>query len=732
MFRGKQEENIAIDVKSQKLLSNLLAENPRLAKILREASNAAEARSGIEDWVREMIQSRPHVMRYYNCEDNEKKHKLFKALKWRDYAAVRLLDYIKHAGREFVDLNLGEAYVQSDPIKLLWLAVKQGVGHAGAHFFMDMLHLFRQFTGKRNRKMPSRKDLETWMERYPSGLDERIIKLRQDNRDRIIKIIIELIDKQEIKSEKFQFEPGSNQQEKFDKALTWWDEPAFHYVFAVRTPELLNRMLAYSLDPATMDILYDAKNVGIPFFINPYYLSLLQVHNPEYAVGADLAIRDYIIYSRELVEEFGNIKAWEKEDVVKPGEPNAAGWLLPMKHNIHRRYPHVAILIPDSMGRACGGLCSSCQRMYNFQSGHLNFNLDRLKPHETWPQKLKRLMEYFENDSQLRDILITGGDALMSSDKTLKKILDAVYHMAKAKKEANKKRKNGEKYAEMLRIRLGTRLPVYLPQRVTPSLVSLLAEFKQKASLLGIKQFVIQTHFESPMEVTPEARDAIKKLLDAGWMVTNQLVFTASASRRGHTARLRQVLNEVGVMPYYTFSVKGYHENKRMFTPNSRAVQEMMEEKVFGTLSMDSHETLKHFPFETEKMIDNIKDMREANELPFLATDRNVLNIPGVGKSLTFRVIGLTHDGRRILEFDHDYKRHHSPIIHKMGKVVVIESKSLGEYLEQLEDVGEDTEEYRNLYGYSLCETEERMPIYKYPEYDFEVTEEFTNLQIPN
>src|SRR6056297_3608683 len=138
------------------------------------------------------------------------------------------------------------------------------------------------------------------------------------------------------------------------------------------------------------------------------------------------------------------------------------------------------------MGRACGGLCVSCQRMYDFQRGNLNFNLDELKPTETWPQKLVRLMKYFEDDSQLRDILITGGDALMSSDKSLKKVLDAVYEMAKNKKEDNKYRKNGEKYAELLRVRLGTRLPIYLPQRITSELVEILKEFKDKASAIGV------------------------------------------------------------------------------------------------------------------------------------------------------------------------------------------------------------------------------------------------------
>lgn len=122
-----------------------------------------------------------------------------------------------------------------------------------------------------------------------------------------------------------------------------------------------------------------------------------------------------------------------KEDVVEAGKPNAAGWLVPDGHNIHRRYPEVAILIPDSMGRACGGLCASCQRMYDFQSERLNFNFEELKPKESWDKRLRKLMEYFENDTQLRDILITGGDALMSQNKTLRNILEAVYKWRYAK-----------------------------------------------------------------------------------------------------------------------------------------------------------------------------------------------------------------------------------------------------------------------------------------------------------
>ena len=90
----------------------------------------------------------------------------------------------------------------------------------------------------------------------------------------------------------------------------------------------------------------------------------------------------------------------------------------------------------------------------------------------------------------------------------------------------------------------------------------------------------------------------------------------------------------------------------------------------------------------------------------------------------------LFRRSRRILEFSHDPTRTHSPIIEKMGKIVIIESKSISEYLRQLEDMGEDVSEYRDVYGYSLGETEPRMPIYEYPEYAFQITDEMTNLQI--
>lgn len=728
MNEAEMLDKIAITVKSHRLLKQLLQENPMLEEIMRNSKNETEALVGVQQWVMEELRKNPDAYEYYSQEHAGRD--TFEKLQWKDYAAIRLLDYIDNAGREFPDHNLRGEIAVSNPIKLLWLAVNKGTGGAKPYFFEDMLHLFRQFSGASLPQPPAEEQVRAWMDRYPTGTDPRMIKLREENRERIINILIDMMDSGEISSSKYKFTEGLSREQKFLQMLKWWREHTFHLHFAVRSPDLLNRMLGESLDPDTMKVLYEAEEKGIPFFVNPYYLSLLHVRVPYFAIGADLAIRHYVVYSQQLIDEFGHIVAWEKEDKVKPGEPNAAGWLLPSHHSVHRRYPEVAILIPDTMGRACGGLCSSCQRMYDFQSGHLNFNLDKLRPDETWSERLERLMEYFENDTQLRDILITGGDALMSTDTSLKKILDSIYEMAKRKKAANESRPEGEKYAELVRVRLGSRLLAYLPQRVTPELAEMLADFRARAAGLGVQQFVIQTHIESPLEITPETREATQRLLNAGWVVTNQLVFTAAASRRGHTARLREALNDIGILTYYTFSVKGYMENNFNFAPNARAVQEELEEKQIGSIPGEHHERIREFAADGANMIQNIDAVRREAGLPFLATDRNVLNLPGVGKSLTFRAIGITRYGRRILEFDHDATRTHSPIIHKMGKVIIIESKSIAEYLQQLADIGEDTSEYQDLYGYSIGETEPRLNIFEYPEYDYEITEEYSNLDV--
>jgi len=639
---------------------------------------------------------------------------------------IRLL--IGYDGQEVHELST-DCRLEIQTLTLLWqfLTGRLENPEMPSDLFVDLFHLFRLLDGA-EIPLPSPQRVRSRTERWPSGLDEAVRAIRADNRERMLHLLVQKIENRKSKTpSRYRFAEGMTYDEKYRQVAAWWDDFRFQLAMAVKSPSELNRFLAGSLSSETMYLLSKARKKGMPFFATPYYLSLLDVTGDGYD---DAAIRSYILYSPQLVETYGRIRAWEREDVVEAGKPNAAGWLLPDGHNIHRRYPEVAILIPDTMGRACGGLCASCQRMYDFQSERLNFEFEALRPKESWDHKLRRLMNYFEEDTQLRDILITGGDALMSQNKTLRNMLEAVYRMACRKRRANAGRPDGEKYAELQRVRLGSRLPAYLPMRVNDELVEILREFREKASAVGVKQFIVQTHFQTPLEVTPEAEEAIRKILSAGWLITNQLVYTVAASRRGHTARLRQVLNSLGVVCYYTFSVKGFEENRAVFTPNSRSMQEQVEEKVYGRLTAGQASELDALLADGRDTAAKLRRFMRKYRLPFLATDRSVLNLPAIGKSMTFRLVGFTPEGRRILRFDHDRTRRHSPIIDRMGEIFIVESKSVAAYLRQLGKMGEDPEDYASIWAYTRGETEPRFGLYEYPGFDFGVTDRMSNLEL--
>jgi len=590
----------------------------------------------------------------------------------------------------------------------------------GTDLYIDLFMQLRQLTGY-EPQMPSEKKIHQLTQRWESGLDAAVIAVRNENRERMLHLLVEKVEN--THSTRFHFVEGMSYEEKYHKVSQWWYDDRFQLFMALKTPAEINLFMGKTLSSETMFLMRSARKKGIPFFVTPYYLSLLD----PYGRYDDTAIRSYIFYSPELVKNFGNIRAWEREDVVVAGEPNAAGWIVPEGENIHRRYPEVAILIPDTMGRACGGLCASCQRMYGFQSKRLNFDFSELKAHDSWPKKLSRLMLYFENDPLLRDILITGGDALMSRNKTLKYILDAVYKMAGRKHKANIQRPEGEKYAELQRVRLGSRLPAYLPMRIDDELVEILRDFREKASTVGVRQFIIQTHFQSPLEVTPEAERAVRKLTSAGWIVDNQQVFNVASSRRGHSMKLREVLSKIGMIGYYTFTVKGFEENKAVFAPNARSVQESAEEKTFALLSDIEADILATSLTNAPDPGAALRRYLRTQKRSVVATDRNVLNLPAVGKSMTFRLIGFTADGRRILQFDHDPNRLHSPVIHRIGKVNILESRSIASYLRQLGVMGEDIKDYITIWYYTHSQTERRFPLYRYPDFHFRM-DTFENL----
>lgn len=636
----------------------------------------------------------------------------------------RLLEY---DGRVVHELSVGED-VKVETLALLWrfLSGRIGEDEISPDFALELYHQFSRLHDGPSG-VPEKEDVLRWMRRWPDGLNEQVRAIREANKERIMALLVRKIEHRPASSGRYVFPEGCSEAEKLGWVRRWWGEARFHLSMAVKSAAELNRMLDGTLSGETLRIYQQAQEKGIPVFVTPYYLSLL---NPTGKGYDDAAIRSYVIYSSRLVETFGGIRAWEREDIVEEGKPNVAGWLLPGGHNIHRRYPEVAILIPDTMGRACGGLCASCQRMYDFQSRRLNFELEKLKPKENWNTRLRKLMDYFEHDTQIRDILITGGDALMSRNATLRNILDAVCKMAVRKRQANLSRPDGEKYAELQRVRLGTRLPVYLPMRVDDELLDILRDFRQKAAEAGITQLFVQTHFQSPLEVTPESREAIRRILSTGWAVTNQLVYNVAASRRGHTAKLRKVLNSLGVICYYTFTVKGFEENYEVFAPNARSLQESAEEKAWGRLAPEAeHDFLEILDGAPNKAV-AVRQFCAAHDVPFLATDRSVLNLPGIGKSMSFALVGVDAKGRRILRFDHDRTRRHSPIIDRVHEVYIRENKPVYRYLLQLQDMGEDMGEYETLWAYTEGETERRFPFFEYPVPDFSVTGRYTNLDV--
>ncbi len=699
------------------LLNTIREENPVITGyMLDETLDDQELVKQLRDHYSEIMQRDfPDAWAYYTQEKSD--YETFFALTWRSFAFIRIMDLLDHEGQSFEDGNLHGEIITSQPVSLIRQLLRGQPCEAHGDFVLDVLHLLRQLNGREMQNLPSRSTVYEWTERHPSGLDPEVITWRARSKDRIVGLLVERIREESTDdrtAKVYHFKSELSDAEARKQVLTWWREDRFHLRYAVRSSSEVNRYLDNSVDPETMRVMHAAEERGIPVFATPYFLSLIDtraVDQREHPF-ADEALRSYLFYSQDLVDEFGTINAWEKEDVVEPGKPNEAGWILP-SHNIHRRYPNVAIFIPDTMGRACGGLCAYCQRMYDFQNGRFNFDLDKLRPKKSWTEVLHESMVYFRTDPFLEDILITGGDALMSSVSSLKKILDAVLHMARDKKLDNMQRPAEQRLAEFRRVRLGTKLPIYLPQRVTKELVDVLRKFREDAKEIGITQCIIQTHFSSAMEVSVDSAKAVRRLLDAGWAVTNQEVFTVAASRRGHTAKLRQVLNDIGVLPYYTFTVKGFKENRELFANNPRSMQEQIEEKSMGRVDYRYHSTLRSFISDAQNMVEHIDSIRDADEIPYLATDRNTINLPGVGKSNTYRTIGITHDGRRILEFEFDHTRAHSPVIEQMKSVVIIESKSVAEYLRQLAQMGEDPEEYASIWGYSAGRLEPRSPVFE-------------------
>ncbi|KNF08398.1 glutamate 2,3-aminomutase [Gottschalkia purinilytica] len=233
--------------------------------------------------------------------------------------------------------------------------------------------------------------------------------------------------------------------------------------------------------------------------ISPYYLALIDDDNE-----LDPIKLQSIPTNLELIEE-------GKKDPMGEEYTNPAG-------SITRRYPDRLII---NVTNECAMYCRHCQRRRNIKSKDCHNSKDTLK----------ESIEYIRNNPEIRDVLITGGDALALSDNTLDWLLREIHAIPTVDY-----------------IRLGTRVLVTLPQRITDNLIDILKRYAP---------IYINTQFNHPMEITQESKEACEKLVNAGIPLGNQAVLLNGINNDKYVMRLlNHELLKCRVRPYYIFHAK--------------------------------------------------------------------------------------------------------------------------------------------------------------------------------
>ncbi|MDD4238209.1 MAG: glutamate 2,3-aminomutase [Desulfotomaculaceae bacterium] len=213
------------------------------------------------------------------------------------------------------------------------------------------------------------------------------------------------------------------------------------------------------------------------------------------------------------------------QSVPSIDEMDSTGYIDPMAEEftspapcVTRRYPDRLII---NVTNQCAMYCRHCQRRRNIGE------VDQHQSH----QSLMAALEYIRENKEIRDVLITGGDALLLSDRKLDWLLGELDKI---------------KHVEIKR--LGTRTIVTLPQRITPELCTVLKKHPP---------IYINTQFNHPREITPDSKQACDRLVEAGVVLGNQAVLLKGINNDPHVMKkLNQELLKIRVKPYYIFQAK--------------------------------------------------------------------------------------------------------------------------------------------------------------------------------
>ena len=251
--------------------------------------------------------------------------------------------------------------------------------------------------------------------------------------------------------------------------------------------ELVERFKIDRKDAEDLDEFFQAR-------INPYYLNLIRYP------GDPIWLQ--VIPDNVELDDFDAMDDPLMEEAMSP---------VP---NITHRYPDRALFLVTSQ---CGIYCRFCTRKRKVgDSGKISM------------KGLESAFKYLEEHTEIRDVILSGGDPLMLTDIMLEKIL---------------KRLRSMNHIEI--IRLGTRMPVVLPQRITQKLCNLIKKYHP---------IYVNTHFNHPWEVTPESSKACEMLSDAGVPVGNQMVIMKDVNDDPAVVKeLMQMLLKIRVRPYYMY-----------------------------------------------------------------------------------------------------------------------------------------------------------------------------------
>lgn len=444
------------------------------------------------------------------------------------------------------------------------------------------------------------RQVEQFCSRYPDGLSDEAVERRRERRSHVLR------------------ELGGSEAD--------WNDWNWHIRNILREPETVQRLVRLTEEEAAN--LRRARQARLPFGITPYYASLLD-EDPQ--AERDRALRAQVLPPAGYVAGMSAQREERETRLDFMLERDTSPIDL-----ITRRYPAVVVFKPFN---ACPQICVYCQR---------NWQIDEpMAPRALAPPaRIEAACAWIEAHPAIREVLITGGDPLALPDAVLLEIVGRVARIP---------------HVDV--IRLGTRVPVTLPMRITDELAARLGGLREP----GRRDLVLATHVEHAYEVTPELVGAVERLRRHGIEVANQLVYTFYVSRRFEAARLRMLLRRCGISPYYTFAPKGKEETADYRVPLARLLQEQKE---------------------------------EARLLPGTRRgDEAVYNLPGLGKNYLRAqqnrdLLSVLPDGSRVYGF------------HPWEKSVVRCKSYVGtdvpilDYLRRLAALGEAPEDYANIWHY--------------------------------